>query len=252
MEDEANILESLLYDEGEDVDMMDVEEGEMLEQTDVSQTCGGTGNGGEGDSKTTDNHPTTKKKRRNRKRKKPANGSRPAVSIDRRLKEKKSYMVYTAVGILGLEVLSDLVTEVGAIQSCGGQMTSDGKRRRTGGGILWNILKTREPAAYREIMKKATEFEKQFKQPKPTRPAAAKNTVGVSNETAQAATNAAPDDLSNATAHAISNETPNVSGLENDNGETMRRSVHDRIRVPVSYDDLIQDDDPKDRCTLDC
>lgn len=46
-----------------------------------------------------------------------------------------------------------------AIQSCGGQMTADGRRFRTGGGILWNIMKTREPMAYNEIMKKVKEFE---------------------------------------------------------------------------------------------
>lgn len=49
--------------------------------------------------------------------------------------------------------------QVCAIQSCGGQMTVDGRRFRTGGGILWNIMKTREPMAYKEIMKKAKEFE---------------------------------------------------------------------------------------------
>lgn len=45
------------------------------------------------------------------------------------------------------------------IQSCGGQKTADGIRFRTGGGILWNILKTREPKAYKEIMAKGKEFE---------------------------------------------------------------------------------------------
>jgi PHAX RNA-binding domain len=48
---------------------------------------------------------------------------------------------------------------VEAIGKCGGQMTADGKRMRTGGGILWNILKTREPKAYKEIMLKGKEFE---------------------------------------------------------------------------------------------
>lgn len=38
-------------------------------------------------------------------------------------------------------------------------MTADGRRLRTGGGILWNIMKTREPMAYKEIMKKAKDFE---------------------------------------------------------------------------------------------
>lgn len=38
-------------------------------------------------------------------------------------------------------------------------MTADGRRFRTGGGILWNIIKAREPKAYKEIMRKAKEFE---------------------------------------------------------------------------------------------
>ena len=46
-----------------------------------------------------------------------------------------------------------------AIQACGGQMTADGSRCRNGGGILWNIIKAREPKAYKEIMKKVQEFE---------------------------------------------------------------------------------------------
>ena len=46
-----------------------------------------------------------------------------------------------------------------AIQACGGQKTVDGRRFRTGGGILWGILKVRDPNAYKEIMKKGNEFE---------------------------------------------------------------------------------------------
>lgn len=46
-----------------------------------------------------------------------------------------------------------------AIQTCGGQKTADGRRFRTGGGILWSILKVREPKVYKEIIKKAKEFE---------------------------------------------------------------------------------------------
>lgn len=49
--------------------------------------------------------------------------------------------------------------QVDAIQACGGQKTADGKRYRTGGGILWGILKLRDPNAYKEIMKKGNEFE---------------------------------------------------------------------------------------------
>jgi phosphorylated adapter RNA export protein len=48
---------------------------------------------------------------------------------------------------------------VDAVQACGGQMTADGGRLRTGGGILWRVIKARDPKAYKEIMKKAKEFE---------------------------------------------------------------------------------------------
>lgn len=46
-----------------------------------------------------------------------------------------------------------------AIQSCGGQMTADGRpgglySMKTSGGILLNTMKTREPVAYIEIMKR--------------------------------------------------------------------------------------------------
>lgn len=49
-----------------------------------------------------------------------------------------------------------------AIQKCGGQTIADGSRFRTGGGILWNILKSREPKAYKEIMTKGKELEVHF------------------------------------------------------------------------------------------
>ncbi|KHG06024.1 Putative carnobacteriocin-B2 immunity [Gossypium arboreum] len=67
-------------------------------------------------------------------------------------------------------------------------MTADGKRCRTGGGILWNILKVRQPAAYREIMKKTKDFEKQFKQENVGR-ALAQNKENSSRETACNLTN---------------------------------------------------------------
>jgi phosphorylated adapter RNA export protein len=50
-------------------------------------------------------------------------------------------------------------SQVYAVQACGGQKTADGRRFHNGGGILWNIIKVREPNAYKEIMKRAKEFE---------------------------------------------------------------------------------------------
>lgn len=51
------------------------------------------------------------------------------------------------------------LSQVEAIETCGGQVTADGSRKRSGGGVLWNIIKARQPASYREIMKKTREFE---------------------------------------------------------------------------------------------
>lgn len=56
-------------------------------------------------------------------------------------------------------MMLQLNLQVDAIQTCGGQKTADGRRYRTGGGILWSILKVRDPNAYKEIMKKGKEFE---------------------------------------------------------------------------------------------
>ena len=50
----------------------------------------------------------------------------------------------------------------GYSEVCGGQTIADGSRFRTGGGILWNILKSREPKAYKEIMAKGKELEVHF------------------------------------------------------------------------------------------
>ncbi|CAI0417278.1 unnamed protein product [Linum tenue] len=219
--------------------MVDVEEGQLYELTTdtTAQASGEAKNngGGEGESPDTAMNPSKKKRKKNRKNK-------FVIDACRRLKEKKSYLVYSAVGTLGVEAVSDLVREVDAIQSCGGQMTADGKRSRTGGGILWNILKSREPAAYREIMKQAKEFEKQlFKRQKMImRSANAENAVGLSNETPFAIT----EDDTTTTFGVLVPE----SQLVKDNGEVKRGSVHDRIRVPVSYEDLIQDE-PKESCS---
>lgn len=60
---------------------------------------------------------------------------------------------------LGYHLWNDEKFQVDAIQACGGQMTHDGKRFRFGGGVLWSIIKAREPKAYKEIMKKGREFE---------------------------------------------------------------------------------------------
>ncbi|KAK9274032.1 hypothetical protein L1049_018846 [Liquidambar formosana] len=248
MEGGESILDAIYEEDNledvQDVEMFDVEEGEFV----VENSCPELGSG---DVKIVNQEScnANRKRKRNKKNRKKKSGSAPNVTdvnrfvLDtcRRLKEKKSYMVYTAVGCMGVSALSDLIKEVDAIEACGGQMTADGRRRRTGGGILWNIIKIREPKAYKEIMKRAQEFEKQFKQQN-IRPAPKQNCKASSQGTALAFPDGTSTTLSDG-----SQPTPQMQGhIEQSNGEGKRASVHDRIRVPVSYDDLLGDD-PKDK-----
>lgn len=117
------------------------------------------------------NHVTQRKRRsrrkQRRKNKKKSNGihnmNRFVINTCKYLREPKSYLVWEAVKKLGFSAVEELVKQVDVIESRGGQMTADGNRRRTPGGILWNILKSREPEAYKEIMQKGKEFEKQLR-----------------------------------------------------------------------------------------
>ncbi|KAG4144569.1 hypothetical protein ERO13_D05G045500v2 [Gossypium hirsutum] len=248
MEKCESILEAICEEDdlgdGGDVEMLDVEEGELVDGNSVNDRdkSGFADVNGENQGSQSKNKKRRSNKKKNKKKKsgsgpKPLDINRFVLDTCRRLKEKKSYMVYTAVGCLGISALSDLVKEVDAIQSCGGQMTADGRRCRTGGGILWNIIKAREPAAYREIMKKAKEFEKHFKQ-QYVRQAPAQRKEISSQETT----------LSNGTAASV----PQDAGLipndptEEFSAEGTRKSVHDRIRVPVSYEDLLGEDSKDD------
>lgn len=116
-------------------------------------------------------------------------------------------------------------------------MTSDGRRFRYGGGILWNIIKSREPKAYREIMKKARDFEKQFK--KPNRPAIEQRKEGSSANSSKDGTPAdVPDDL------PVLREMQTQANQSNP--EVKHVSVRDRLRLPVSYDDDLLGGEPKD------
>ncbi|XP_050213805.1 uncharacterized protein LOC126665139 [Mercurialis annua] len=243
--------ESLLEAIYEDTDMFDVEEeeeeGEIVEEhnsrIDSAKSC----NGEELPVCFENRSSPVKKKKKNKKKRKRRGGpgrdvtdiNRFVLDICRRLKEKKSYMVYTAVGCLGISRLTDLVKEVDVIQSCGGQITVDGGRYRTGGGILWNILKTKEPMAYQEIMKKAKDFEKQFKRQNINQAPQQKKEVLFQGTASLSSEGSPPSSI------------PNDSGLvpqnqdEQPNIERKHTSVHDRIRIPVSYDDILGDDDPK-------
>uniref|UniRef100_A0A2P2IKU3 Phosphorylated adapter RNA export protein n=1 Tax=Rhizophora mucronata TaxID=61149 RepID=A0A2P2IKU3_RHIMU len=124
MEKRETVLEAIYEDDNvedtDDVEMLDVEEGELVEhksQADVAQRAGGGDNTGIQRSQTK-NQKRRQNKKKNKKRMRGGLGhnytdiNRFVLDTCRRLKEKKSYMVYTAVGCLGVAALSDLVKEV--------------------------------------------------------------------------------------------------------------------------------------------
>ncbi|XP_071705070.1 uncharacterized protein [Rutidosis leptorrhynchoides] len=232
MEREESVLDSI-FDE-EDVDMVDVEEGELIDSNDKAELAQSSNVDAVIQEPQSRNKRPKKKKKKNKKKKCDSGGSdvtdinRFVLDTCRRLKERKPYLMWTAVGCLGVAALSDLVKEVDAIQACGGQKTADGSRYKFGGGILWSILKARDPNAFKEIMKKGREFEKQFKRP------------GLSKTSNQ---NSQPSSETESV-HAPVAELSGKDVVEE--RQTHKRPVHERIRVPVSYEDLVEVEDPKD------
>ncbi|KAL5729624.1 hypothetical protein ACHQM5_002549 [Ranunculus cassubicifolius] len=223
MERSENILETIYEEETlEDVDMIDAESYEEGEIPDDKQGLQSADKDNTSCQATHTKYLKPKPKRKKNKKKKKARPVSTITDINRfvldtcrRLKEKKPYLIWNAVGCLGVAALTDLIKEVDAIQACGGQMTADGKRPRNGGGVLWNILKTREPTAYKEIMTKGKEFEAQFRKP--------------NSQQGEKTVNAQQGD-----------ETEEEQASDARQGE--RISALNRIRVPVSYDDLLGDD----------
>ncbi|WVZ20653.1 hypothetical protein V8G54_007975 [Vigna mungo] len=116
--------------------------------------------------------------------------------------------------------------QVDAIQACGGQKTADGRRFRTGGGILWSILKVREP-------------KKQFKQPNVTQ-----RPVPKKDDSSQGV----PVSFSGRDQGNVLDSDFHVSQLQNKHepapSEEKPISVHDRLRIPVSYDDDLLGENP--------
>ncbi|XP_042068283.1 uncharacterized protein LOC121811480 [Salvia splendens] len=139
MEVQESLLDTLNLEDGQDVEMLDVEEGEFIEPFQGTRA---------GESSNV--HVIQENQESNRQSSKQKKKCRFVLDACKRLREPKSYLMYTAVGCLGVEALSDLIKEVDVIQSCGGQKTSDGSRFRRSGGVLWNIIKTRDPNAYKE------------------------------------------------------------------------------------------------------
>ncbi|KAI5059384.1 hypothetical protein GOP47_0025703 [Adiantum capillus-veneris] len=112
--------------------------------------------------------PKRKGKKRKSKSKK-AQEMNPRVFIARTsrfLKEPKHYLIEAAVERLGMDVVGDLVNEVETIEANGGQMIASGKRRRTPGGVLWNILKSRFEEDYKVIMAAGRTIEKEERKQK--------------------------------------------------------------------------------------
>ncbi|XP_051151562.1 uncharacterized protein LOC127265674 [Andrographis paniculata] len=258
MEGGESLLDTLFDEEGvddtRDVEMLDVEEGELIEEklNTRGESCDGSDKLNQG-SDTRISRRRKKKKRKNKQR--GGNSIDPNVNnINRfvlgackRLREKKSYLMWTAVGCLGVSALSDLINEVDAIQACGGQKTADGRRFRNGGGILWNIIKARDPNAYKEIMRKGKEFEKLFKQQfnEKKEPKQQTDAAAVLNRMDSLALK--PDDPNEPELSAAGQkkDDPNEPGLST--AGQKKGSVHDRIRVQVKYDDFLV----KEECSKD-
>jgi len=132
MEGEESLLDAINEEDGfenlEDVEMVDVEEGEIVVDHDLDS---GERQNDDGDGvkdkeailgEKNGLQQTNKNKRKKKKKKRKGPVMDKPMSVDwfvrdtcRRLKEKKSYMIYTAVGCLGIAALSDLVNEW---QSC--------------------------------------------------------------------------------------------------------------------------------------
>ncbi|CAN4122840.1 unnamed protein product [Withania somnifera] len=246
-----NFSDESFEDDDEDVKMNDIEEGELVEK--ISKT--GLNETGGACSSSMNPLPGKKNRRRGKKNKgknKHKGGSsgpkvtdinRFVLDVGRRLKERKSYLIWTAVGCLGVSAFSDLVKEVDAIQACGGQKTADGRRFRTGGGILWSILKVRDPNAYKEIMKKGKEFEKQFKQAK-----LKQEPLQIKEASLERSSQTMGDEITASSSDVLQQQDP--VGLSNIGAKLA--SVQDRIRMPVTYDDLFDEeiDEGKDSLGL--
>ncbi|KAL3372110.1 hypothetical protein AABB24_008577, partial [Solanum stoloniferum] len=105
------------FEDDEDVKMNDIEEGELVEKiskTGLEETGGACAN-----SETPLPGKKNRRRRKNKgknKRKRVSSGpitdiNRFVLDVGRRLKERKSYLIWNAVGCLGLSALSDLVKE---------------------------------------------------------------------------------------------------------------------------------------------
>ncbi|XAR69268.1 hypothetical protein NMG60_11000796 [Bertholletia excelsa] len=249
MEREESIIDAILNEDNLDDDS----------QAELGQNIGGDVDAikANQDSGSNNSKSRNKKKKKKNRRKKGSSGpdvidiNRFVLNVCKRLKERKTYLVYTAVGCLGVSALNDLVKEVEAVQACGGQKTADGRRFRTGGGILWSVLKTRDPDAYKEIMKKGKEFEKQFRQQniRQGRVQTKQTSIGGKDHMSMASLQRLDQANTGNTSDGSHVATLVPNPIEQCNAKEKQIPVHDRIRVPVSYDDLLGDEDQEEKST---
>ncbi|CAL4975784.1 unnamed protein product [Urochloa decumbens] len=247
----ARIGEETLNYDGDDIEMADADsDAEGTPAAEVSAAATGGGGEGGGGAQAEKGVPEGKNKRRKKKRNKGkkkgrqdgpptniADISRFVANTCKRLHEKKAFLVWNAVGCLGVTAVSDLVREVEAIQKCGGQTIADGSRFRTGGGILWNILKSREPKAYKEIMAKGKELEKQIMYKK--RPQMSRNEDASSQGSALI-----DDEIEAQEQKEVLDDPEQLDDAEKEpplDNKAQRKPLAGRIRVPVAYDDLFEE-----------
>ncbi|KAH9622283.1 hypothetical protein KSS87_009929, partial [Heliosperma pusillum] len=101
-----------------------------------------------------------KKNRRLKKKKKMGrriakfNVNSYVLEVCKQIKEKNLFLVYATIDLIGKCAFEQLIDQVRAIQASGGQQTYAGDRHKTGGGILWSLLKRQNQVAYREVMQK--------------------------------------------------------------------------------------------------
>ncbi|GAQ87601.1 phosphorylated adapter RNA export protein [Klebsormidium nitens] len=87
-----------------------------------------------------------------------------------RLQEPKLGLLWRALKILGVEPMQQLMVEVEAIERAGGQLIADGSRRRSPGGVFWNVVKQRvKPEVYTSIFAEEQAKSKQRKRGKPSK-----------------------------------------------------------------------------------
>ncbi|XP_075494796.1 uncharacterized protein LOC142532366 [Primulina tabacum] len=244
-----SVLDTIYDDEGiedgQDVEMQDVEEGELLEP--ISKAESGVSCNVEVNQVSNNRNSRRKKKKKKNKQKTDidigpnvTDINRFVLNVCKRLRERKSYLMCTAVGCIDVSALSDLVKEVDAIQACGGQKTADGGHFVM--VVAYCGLSKLVTKCLQRDHEKGKKFEKQFKQHHQNKQAHAQQSESSSERRALNTVNQIKPKISN----GLELLSHDQNQLEQSSTEEKRTSVHNRIRRPVTYDDLLEGEDPKD------